>query len=193
MTNINPSEIVCTATAGGDSTICGNNFYFDPDTRILHGNIDYLPNGGKVVVSIPGRTIDYSSSWKSTNTITMPSGWWERLPDTNRSEQSFSITGTDPSITKSSSVHTATMGDEFDYTITMRNPNSGESLKNVKITDLVPDSFYYIGTNDIILTGNAAAENPNPNRESISENISGKNIAVDANIAAWKRPIKNNE
>lgn len=193
LTNINPSEIKCTVTAGGDTTICGDELYFDPDTRILTGKIAKMKTGGKIVVSVPGRTVDYSSSWKSVNKILPPSGWFERLPDTNISEQSFSINGTDPSITKSASVRTATVGDEFDYTISMRNPDSGESLKNVKITDLIPDSFYYVGTNDIILTGNASAENASPNRDSITENISGQNIAVDADIDAWKRPIKNDE
>lgn len=193
LTNINPSEIKCTVTAGGDTTICGDELYFDPETRILTGKIAKMKTGGKVVISIPGRTVDYSSSWKSVNKILPPSGWFERLPDTNISEQSFSIVGSDPSITKSASVRTATVGDEFDYTITMRNPDSGESLKNVKITDLIPDSFYYVGTNDVILTGNARAENANPNRNSLTESISGQNIDVDADIDAWKRPIRNDE
>lgn len=193
LTNINPSEITCTVRAGGENTICGNDIYFDPDTRELRGTIKKLPNGGKVTITLPGRTVDYSSSWKSISTIMVPSGWYERLPETNRSEQNFSIAGNDPSISKSVSVRAATAGDQFDYTIVMRNPNSGESLKNVKITDLLPDSFYYMGTNDIDLRGGATAENPSISRDSLVENISGSSEAVDADIDAWKRPIRNDE
>lgn len=184
----------CTVLAGGDNgTQCGDDIYFDDATRSLKGTIKFIPNGGKVMLSIPGRTIDYSSSWKSVNTVTVPDGYHERLPDTNSSEQSFTIVGSDPSIVKSANVRTVTTNEEFDYTITMRNPTSGETLKNVKITDKIPASFYYVGTKDVNLTGNATAENNSPDRPSLNETISGKQVPVDASIDAWKRPVYNDE
>lgn len=193
LTNIDVSSIKCIVLAGErEGTKCGEDFYFDPDTRILSGKIEKMTVGGKVMFMVPGRTVDYSSSWKSINTVTPPSGWHERLPDTNRSEQSFSIKGTDPSITKSSSVRTAMMGDEFTYTITARNPDSGESLKKVRITDLIPSSFYYAGTRDIVMTGGASAESQEE-KPSLVEEISGQNISVDESIDGWKRPIRNTD
>lgn len=72
-------------------TECGNNFSFDPVTRKISGTIKNLPKDGKVSFIIPGKSINYSSSWKSTNKTTVPNGWWERITGTNQSEQSFIV------------------------------------------------------------------------------------------------------
>lgn len=194
LSRVETSNIQCQVLANGSrgNTECGESFYYDDQKRIVTGKIKQIRNGGKVVLIVPGKAVDYSSSWKSIARLPKTEGWVERIQPTNTSEQNFGIKGNDAAITKVASIHTATVGDEFTYTITARNPESGEYIKNVSITDKLPESFYYLGTRDIIFNGGANFGEKNT-EASIIENINGAETKVDENLAAEKRPIKNRD
>lgn len=187
---VDASNIKCVVFSNGDGeTQCGGNFYFDAEKRQIIGTIDRIANGGRVFIVIPGKTVDYSSTWKSIAVLPKQSGFYERIPETNTSEQNYSIQGEGPSIQKSSSVRTATVNDEFTYTIIAKNSNSNaEVLNNAKILDKLDNSFIYVGTEDIIFTGGATISQTE--KPSLVENIGGNSVTLDENLRANYRPTR---
>ncbi len=106
VTDVEAQNINC-STSGGGSTECGEDFTFNPDTRKLSGTIKRIDYQGKVIFSIPGKSVDYSSSWSSAGEVHPSNGFIERIPSTNFSNQGFSVEGFDPFISKSVDKHLA--------------------------------------------------------------------------------------
>lgn len=191
MTNIDVSKIQCVVTNAGSSaeTACGENFYFDQEKRQIRGEIAHIADKGSVAIIIPGRTVDYTSTWQSVGMIPKQSGWLEREPATNTVYGNYKVQGKGASIEKSTSTRTATAGDEFTYVISARNDGTeAERIQNVKITDKIDKNFYYIKTNKITLQGGATiseAEKP-----SLVDIIDGQETILDADTPANHRPTR---
>lgn len=169
-TNFDLATVTCTNTGG--SSCDTSSLQFDAATGLLTGKVATLPNGGKTIYSFPGKAISYSSSWNSDNTASLPTGYYERIPNTNTSRLSFTVQGTDPSVSKTVSAKSANPGEELLYTIRVSNPASGENLTNAHIEDILPEAFEYISTQSINLS--AATRSGTGNEATVENQADGK-------------------
>ena len=71
---------------------------------------------------------------------------YERIPNTNKEKFSFAVEGRDPNVTKIVDRHDALPKDEATYTVTVRNPTTGDRLVDGYIEDILPKEFEYLST-----------------------------------------------